>query len=143
MRSLPNRLFLASLVGISLTCSVAFAQSGSLPTKLTGVLLPGDSRDGQRIFVNLNPASGSGTLSLVFREERCNIRNAPMTMAMLGGRITLKSAPGYATLCVTNMSLELVPNPGRGGEIGYRAELTVAGTAASKGPILRGRVTEP
>lgn len=143
MRSSPIRFILTSLAGIALTCGAAFAQSSNLPKKLSGIVTSGDSRNGQRIFVNLDPAAGSGTLSLAFREDRCTIRNAPMNMTMLGGRITLKSVAGYATLCVTTMSLELVPNPGRDGEIGYRAELTITGSAAGKGPILRGRVTQP
>ena len=92
--------------------------------------------------VTIDAKQGSGTVSVSFPDARCNVREAPMTLGVLGGRLTLKSE-GQINACVTEMVLEMVPNPGRDGEVGYLGELRLAGTAANRAPILRGRLTLP
>ncbi len=143
MKSLPTLFSLVTCVGLAFAGSGAVAQTWSTPTKLSGKWTAPGSSNGQRLFVNLDPVSGTGELSIAFSEDRCSIRGAPMTMAMLGGRITLKTAAGYASMCVDSMTLEMTPNPGPKGAIGYLGELRLTGSAASRAPVLRGRLTEP
>ncbi len=139
-RTMLQALVLAGLVAI---LPSAHAQSSKIPTKLTGKWATPDSRDGQRVAVVLNAAQGTGTLSLSFADQRCTVREAPMNLLLLGGRITLKVAAGFSNPCVTDMTLEMVPNRDSKGEEGYLGELSLSGPAANRAPILRGRLTLP
>lgn len=121
----------------------ALAQNAKLPTKLAGTWATPDSRDGQKIALSLEPSSNSAALSLSFAERSCSVRAAPMAMSLLGDRITLKMEEGYLNPCVSDMTLELVPNPGPKGEVIYNGELRLSGSAAKKAPVLRGRLTAP
>lgn len=143
MKTLTVIFKLAAIGAVALGIGAAHAQTAAMPKALAGKWATQDSRDGQRISVNLDPATGTGQLSLSFIDERCTVRAAPMTMATLGGRITLKTADYFGSKCIESMTLELVPNPGRNGEIGYLGELRLTGSAASRGPVLRGRLTAP
>jgi hypothetical protein len=134
--------FIVALVSGSFTMQSA-AQSTPIPKQLTGRWTTPESRDGQSLIVELDRASSSGTLSLSFADQRCTIRSAPMTLAMLGDRITLKLAQGLGNPCVSDMTLELVPNRNSKGEDGYLGELRLTGSAANRAPILRGRLTPP
>ncbi|MFM9968991.1 MAG: hypothetical protein ACKVQK_11420 [Burkholderiales bacterium] len=126
-----------------LACTGAIAQNWPTPKKLTGKWTLAGSNDGHRIVVAMDTTTGTGQVSVTFPEDRCSIRSAPMTMNNQGGRILLKSFSGYASMCVTEMTLEMVPSPGPKGAIGYRGELRLVGSAANRAPILRGQLTEP
>lgn len=139
--AMPFKLF--TLGWLALACAAAYAQTWKTPTKLAGKWITAENRQGNRINVSLDPAAGTGSLSIGFAEERCNIRSAPVTMAMLGGRITLKTVDGYASRCTNELTLEMVPNPGPKGAVGYLGELRLSGSAANRAQILRGRLTEP
>jgi hypothetical protein len=134
--------FVVALVSSTLPV-LSVAQPTPIPKQLTGRWTTPDSRDGQAVIVELDRASSSGALSLSFADQRCTIRSAPMTLAMLGERITLKLAQGLGNPCVSDMTLELVPNRNSKGEPGYLGELRLTGSAASRAPILRGRLTPP
>ena len=139
-RNLLLAWMLASFVAL---IPAANAQSSNIPTKLAGKWATPDSRDGQRVIVAINPAKSTGSLSLSFADARCNVREAPMTVALLGGRITLKAIEEISNPCVTDMTLEMVPNRDAKGREGYLGELRLSGPAASRAPILRGRLTPP
>lgn len=142
----PVASLLSALVVISgclLTSGESFAQSTAIPATLTGRWsLPG-SRDTQRVIVNFEAGRRSGTLSLTFADERCSLRSVPVGVALLGDRVTLRPADGFAAPCVTDFALEMVPNRDARGEMGYLGELRLAGSAASRAPILRGRLAAP
>lgn len=138
------RIFQALIMaGLVALLPDANAQSAKIPTKLAGKWATPDSRDGQRVEVVLDAARGTATLSLGFADKRCTVRAAPMTLALLGGRITLKLLEELSNPCVTDMTLEMVPNRDTKGQEGYLAELRLTGTAANRAPILRGRLTPP
>lgn len=122
---------------------LAHAQSGEIPRKLTGKWATPDSRDGQRIVVEIDSAKRTATLSLTFADPRCAVRGLPMSVATLGGRVTLKLIDSEPNPCINDMTLEMVPNRNSKGEDGYLAELRLTGSAANRAPILRGRLTLP
>ena len=140
LQRMLQTLLLAGLVAI---LPAANAQSSKIPAKLAGKWATPDSRDGQRVGVELNAAQGAGTLSISFADQRCTVRAAPMNMFLLGGRITLKITDGFANPCITDMTLEMVPNRDAKGQEGYLGELRLSGPAARRAPILRGRLTLP
>ncbi len=139
-RNLLLAWMLASFVAL---IPAANAQTPKIPTKLAGKWATPDSRDGQRVIVAINPARGTGALSLSFADPRCSVREVPMTVALLGGRITLKTIEEISNACVTDMTLEMVPNRDAKGQEGYLGELRLSGPAANRAPILRGRLTPP
>ena len=143
MKSLKVIFQMTAVGAIALSIGAAHAQTAKIPKALAGKWATQDSRDGQRIAVTLDAAAGTGQLSVSFIDERCSVRAAPMTMTTLGGRITLNTVDSFGSRCIEKMTLELVPNPGRDGETGYLGELRLTGSAASRGPILRGRLTAP
>ena len=139
-----NRIECKALLALGMMAllSSLHAQTPGIPSKLGGKWATPDSQNGQLVAVTIDAKQGTGTLSLSFADRRCTVREAPMSLGVLGGRLTLKSE-GYSNPCIEELVLEMVPNPGRDGEVGYLGELRLRGSAANRAPILRGRLTLP